>query len=50
MHRWYLSERAGHEVDIFDTARDYFAFELSRKPEEAVAAIPETGALLEEEV
>ena len=19
-HRWYLSERAGHEVDIFDTA------------------------------
>ncbi len=50
VHRWYLSERAGHEVDIFDTARDYFAFELSRKPEEAVAAIPETGALLEEEV
>ena len=23
VHRWYLSERAGHEVDIFDTARDY---------------------------
>ena len=22
-HRWYLSERAGHEVDIFETARDY---------------------------
>ncbi len=22
-HRWYLSERAGHEVNIFDTARDY---------------------------
>jgi hypothetical protein len=22
-HRWYLSERAGQEVDIFDAARDY---------------------------
>ena len=22
-HRWYLSEQAGHEVDIFETARDY---------------------------
>jgi hypothetical protein len=50
VHRWYLSERAGHEVDIFDTARDYVASELSRKPEEAVAAVPETGALLDEEV
>ena len=43
VHRWYLSERAGHEVDIFETARDYIAFELSQKPEEAVAAVPETG-------
>ena len=50
VHRWYLSERAGHEVDIFETARDYVAVELSRKPEEAVASIPATGALLEEEV
>ena len=24
-HRWYLSERAGSEVDLFETARDYFA-------------------------
>ena len=23
VHRWYLSERAGHEVGIIDTARDY---------------------------
>jgi hypothetical protein len=23
VHRWFLSERAGREVDIFDTARDY---------------------------
>ncbi|HEY7042120.1 MAG TPA: DUF4032 domain-containing protein [Nocardioidaceae bacterium] len=24
-HRWYLSERAGEEVDLFETAKDYFA-------------------------
>jgi hypothetical protein len=22
-HRWYLSERAGHEIGIFPTAEDY---------------------------
>jgi tRNA A-37 threonylcarbamoyl transferase component Bud32 len=37
VHRWYLSERAGREVDIFDTARDYIAQVLSEKPEEAIA-------------
>lgn len=31
-HRWTLSERAGHEVDIFDAARDYIATELPRQP------------------
>ena len=36
-HRWYLSERAGQEVDIFDTARDYIDTQLSQRPEEAVA-------------
>ncbi|GAA2127449.1 DUF4032 domain-containing protein [Nocardioides bigeumensis] len=39
-HRWYLSERAGAEVDIFDTARDYIATELWRKPEEAITSAP----------
>ncbi|MEI2810368.1 MAG: DUF4032 domain-containing protein [Nocardioides sp.] len=37
VHRWYLSERAGHEVDIFETARDYFDSVLAGKPDEAVA-------------
>ena len=37
-HRWYLSEAAGREVDIFDAARDYIANELSGRPEEAVTA------------
>jgi hypothetical protein len=37
-HRWYLSEDAGEEVGIFDAARDYIDTQLSRRPEEAVAA------------
>lgn len=36
-HRWYLSERAGHEVNIFDTARDYIDNYLLTRPEEKVA-------------
>ena len=40
VHRWYLSERAGHEVGIFDTARDYIDNVLAAKPDEDVA--PET--------
>jgi Domain of unknown function (DUF4032)/Lipopolysaccharide kinase (Kdo/WaaP) family len=37
VHRWFLSERAGREVDIFDTARDYIETVLVGKPEEALA-------------
>jgi hypothetical protein len=37
-HRWYLSEAAGREVDIFDAAGDYIDSVLSQRPEEAVAA------------
>jgi hypothetical protein len=36
-HRWYLSEDAGEEVDIFDAARDYIDTQLAKRPEEAVA-------------
>ncbi|GAA1916940.1 DUF4032 domain-containing protein [Nocardioides lentus] len=35
-HRWYLSERAGTETDIFDAARDYLATELPSRPDEAL--------------
>lgn len=38
VHRWYLSERAGHEVSIFDTARDYIDTVLTGKPEEQVTS------------
>jgi hypothetical protein len=37
-HRWYLSEAAGHEVDFFDSARDYMENVLMHKPDEAVTA------------
>jgi hypothetical protein len=40
VHRWFLSERAGREVDIFKSARDYIENVLVVKPEEALAAPP----------
>ena len=33
-HRWYLSERAGHDMAIEDTVRDYVATVLPGKPDE----------------
>ncbi len=38
VHRWYLSERAGAEVSIFDTARDYIDTVLATKPDEVIAS------------
>jgi tRNA A-37 threonylcarbamoyl transferase component Bud32 len=35
-HRWYLSEQAGQQVDIFETARDYIDRFLTTKPDEAI--------------
>ena len=40
VHRWLLSERAGREIDIFDTARDYVEQILLARPDEIVAAPP----------
>jgi hypothetical protein len=37
-HRWFLSERAGREVDIKDTARSYIDMVLSKRPEEVITA------------
>lgn len=37
-HRWLLSERAGREIDIFETARDYLDTVLARLPEEKLTA------------
>ena len=49
MHRWYLSERAGREVSIFETARDYIDNVLKHKPDELVTpvagAAPDTAEI-----
>jgi hypothetical protein len=37
-HRWLLSERAGREIDIFETMRDYVDTVLRRLPEEKLTA------------
>lgn len=39
-HRWYLAERAGHDVDIFAAAADYIDTVLRHKPEEAITSAP----------
>jgi hypothetical protein len=39
-HRWYLSERAGQEVPIFEAARDYIDTVLHGHPDELVAPEP----------
>ena len=49
VHRWFLSERAGHEVDIFETARDYIDAVLSGKPDEVLAtAVDDPDVLMAE--
>ena len=45
-HRWFLSERTGHEVDIFETARDYIDTVLVSKPDEVVAVSGEATPTL----
>ena len=37
-HRWYLSEQAGAEVDLVESALDYVATVLPHRPEEAVTS------------
>jgi hypothetical protein len=36
VHRWLLSEKAGQEVGIFETARDYIDNVLTRRPDEVL--------------
>jgi hypothetical protein len=38
VHRWYLSERAGHEISLLEAAPDYIANVLTTKPDELVTA------------
>ena len=45
-HRWFLSEEAGHEIDILDTARDYIENVLTRRPDEAVTTSDDPELLM----
>ena len=38
VHRWYLSERAGHEIPLLEAAPDYLEHVLPTKPDELVTA------------
>jgi len=38
VHRWYLSEQAGTEIDIFETARDYIDTVLPQRQDEQITA------------
>jgi hypothetical protein len=51
VHRWYLSERAGHEIPLLEAAPDYLANILPTKPDELVTAdeAPPTVAALDED-
>ena len=40
VHRWYLSENEGLEVDIFETASHYIDTVLSKKPDEVLTSAP----------
>jgi tRNA A-37 threonylcarbamoyl transferase component Bud32 len=45
-HRWFLSERAGHEVDLLDAAQSYVDTVLAERPEEVITAADDPDALL----
>jgi hypothetical protein len=50
-HRWYLSERAGHEIRLLEAAPDYIDKVLTTKPDELVTAdeAPPAGSPLDED-
>jgi hypothetical protein len=41
-HRWYLSERAGKEVELFDAARQYIADMLPTRSQALSGVVPES--------
>jgi hypothetical protein len=45
-HRWFLSEREGHEVDLKETARSYIDDVLAKRPEEVITAGDDPDLLL----
>ncbi|MGH3587980.1 MAG: DUF4032 domain-containing protein, partial [Pseudonocardia sp.] len=46
VHRWFLSEQAGHEVDIAETAKSYIENVLTELPDEAITTSDDPDELL----
>jgi hypothetical protein len=44
-HRWYLSEKAGHDIPITDVLADYVRHILPGKPDEAAVLSVDTGQI-----
>lgn len=44
-HKWFLSERAGHDVSLQDTLEDYIRTVLAHRPDEKALVTTETSAL-----
>ncbi|MCS6712587.1 DUF4032 domain-containing protein [Brachybacterium sp. EF45031] len=44
-HKWFLSERAGHDVSFDDAVQDYILTVLPRRPDEKSLVTTETSAL-----
>jgi len=38
VHRWFMSERAGHSIKLLDAAKDYMGAVLPERPDEALTA------------
>jgi hypothetical protein len=45
-HRWFLSEQAGHEIDLMETARSYIDNVLSKRPYEVITASDDPNVLM----
>jgi hypothetical protein len=45
-HRWFLSEKAGHEIDLMETAQDYIDTVLKERPYEVVTAADDPDLLM----
>jgi hypothetical protein len=45
-HRWFLSEKAGQEVDIMETTRSYIDTVLSDRPDEVVTSADDPDVLM----
>jgi len=41
-HRWYMSEKANHDVPVQEAVQDYVQNVLSKRPDEEALIMPDT--------